>query len=666
MKLKRTTALLAVMALLLTACADTTQSSVEESTPASVTESTPASVTESTPLSGATAEASPAETAEPEGGEAFNDSVVRFSHASGVYGEGFTLELTATDGTVYFTTDGSDPRTSESRTEYAAGISVRGRSGDKNVVSAVDPLLVAGNFNYYSDSQNEFVSTVIAPQDSAVDKITVIRAAARSADGSWSQTFSGSFFVGAVSEHIAGIEESAAAAGDLAVISISMDYGDLFDSERGIYVKGDIFAHALEEYIASGERLEDETARALDANYKQRGRAWERPCHVDFFEMNGEGARLALSQDCGVRIQGNYSRSDWQKGLRLFARGDYGDKRFRYPVFGEELTDSSGEVINSFKTLVLRAGGNCAFTSKFNDTFWQEASAGMDCAVKRSRPCVVYLNGEYWGLYVLEEDYSDNYFEDHYGVDNKSVVVYKGDGEALELGYALDEGELPEGVTDESWYFRELLDFFRTHTDLVSQEDYSEFARLVDTDSVRDYFLAQVWINNKWDWPGKNWSMWKVTEPAEDNEYADGRWRFMFYDMELGGVCGEGEAYTNTVREDNYKPLGLLDMETDNPAVLCFAYLMTNADFRADFNARLNALSEGDFSAERLNALLDEYVAAYGPLFGQFFERYPESGSADEAINGGYGTPLCIRQFVAKRGGYVPKITKWIDRQFAE
>ena len=43
----------------------------------------------------------------------------------------------------------------------------------------------------------------------------------------------------------------------------------------------------------------------------------------------------------------------------------------------------------------------------------------------------------------------------------------------------------------------------------------------------------------------------------------------------------QGDAYTNTVKEDNYKPSGLLDFDTKNPAVLCFAYLMTNDKFRA-------------------------------------------------------------------------------------
>ena len=55
-------------------------------------------------------------------------------------------------------------------------------------------------------------------------------------------------------------------------MNITMDYADLFDSKIGIYVKGDIFNKALEDYKASGESIENETARQLDANYKT---AWQ-------------------------------------------------------------------------------------------------------------------------------------------------------------------------------------------------------------------------------------------------------------------------------------------------------------------------------------------------------------------------------------------------------
>lgn len=596
-----------------------------------------------------------------------NDSEVSFSSESGLYSDAFKLELTCSSAeNIYYTTDGSDPRTSDTRVLYDAPIEITDRENDENIVSAVDPLLFSGNYSKYDYNSKSFESTVKTPDNSDVDKCTVIKAAAESDDGSYSQSFTQTFYIGTPEEHIQGLKESCEASGTtLAVVSISMDYDDLFDSKKGIYVKGDIFDKAFEEYLDSGEKIDDETARQLDANYKQKGREWERECHIDFFEFSADSAELALSQDCGIRIQGNYSRSDLQKGFRLFARRDYGDNKFRYPVFGDSLKDISGKTIDNFKTLVLRAGGNCAFTAKFNDTYWQELVSSLDCTTKASRPCVVYLNGEYWGVYVLEEDYSDNYFEDHFGVVKENVAVYKGDAESLELGYALDEGTLPEGETDESYYFNELNEFFSTHNDLTDQKDYEEFSKLVDIESARDYFLAQIWINNKWDWPGKNWSMWKTTETDPSNEYADGRWRFMFYDMEFGGVSGSGDAYTNTIKEDNYKPQGLLDKNTDNPAVLCYAYLMTNEDFRNDFNSRLLEMSEGVFEKENALKVLDGYTAAYEPLFDQFFERYPGSGSTDNAINGGYASVACIKDFLDKRSGNIQQMVDWVNDQYS-
>ncbi len=591
---------------------------------------------------------------------------VTFSKDSGIYAEEFSLELSAeVGGDIYYTTDGSDPAVSDSSIKYESAIEITDRKNEPNVVSAVPPELISGNFVKYSRRNKEFTSTVSAPADDKVDKCTVINAAVQNSDGTFTETCSRTYFIGSAEEHIPGIKASCDAMGtDLAVISITMNYDDLFSSDKGIYVKGDIFDKALEEHLERGEDTDEDTARRLPANYNQRGRDWERQCNVDFLEFGADGAETAFSQTCGIRIQGNYSRSDWQKGFRLYARKDYGKKNFRYAVFGDELKSDSGGTIDKFKTLELRAGGNCAFTCKFNDIYWQELSASLACETKASRPCVVYLNGEYWGLYVLEEDYSDDYFEEHHGVNKDDVVVYKGDAETYRLGYKLDEGNLPEGEKSESYFFNELNSFFKSHKSLEAQEDYDEFVKLVDPDSVRDYFLAEVWINNKWDWPGKNWSMWKTASVNSSSPYADGRWRFMFYDMEFGGVSGSGDARTNTVKEDNYKPKGLLDKSTNNPAVLCFAYLMTNESFRQDYCEKLEGLSSGIYEKENALAVLDSYTAEYSPLFDQFFERYPDAGDTDNAINGGYASVQCIKDFLEKREDNISKITSWIDKQF--
>ncbi|MCH5324665.1 MAG: CotH kinase family protein [Eubacterium sp.] len=657
MKNKINAAALLAAVMLLSACSGENNISdvADSSAQSSVTDSTSDSISDSSQDNSSDS----GEESKPDD-DVSSDAVVELSHSGGVYAEEFQLALTAPDGgEIYYTLDGSDPAVSDTAVQYSAPLSITDRKGDKNVVSAVDPVLIAGSFNEPNSSRDGFICTISAPSDNNVDKCTVVRAAVKNADGSFGTETAATYFIGTPEQHIQGLAKSCAAAGnDLAVISISMNYDDLFGGEKGIYVKGDIFDAAL---AAEGRVRDGETARSLDANYKQRGREWERTASMTMFEFNENGAVEVLNQTCGIRIQGNYSRSDLQKGLRLYARNEYGDNNFRYAVFGEEYLNDSGDVMDKFKTLVLRAGGNCAFTAKFNDTYWQSLLKETAVETKESRPCVVYLNGEYWGLYVLEEDYSDDYFEDLHGVNKDDVVVYKGDAETYALGYKLDEGELPEGEK-EDYYFKELKDFWRSHSDLKAQSDYDEFAQLVDTDSVMDYFAAEIWINNKWDWPGKNWSMWKTIQTDDSNPYADGRWRFMFYDVEFGGVSGRGDAYANTIKDDNYKPKGLLDMDTNNPAVLCFAYLMTNDGWRGEFYDRLTGLTDGYFEKDAALARLKEFEDIYSPLYGQFFKRYPNTGSANDALNGGYASSACIREFINERGKNIQKMIDWCEK----
>lgn len=593
---------------------------------------------------------------------------VVLSQESGIYGEKFSLAMTAVEENteIYYTIDGSNPTTSETAIKYEGEIEITDRKGDKNVVSAVSTSEISGNFNEISFSEKGYVCTIENPSDESVDKCTVVRAVAKNSDGSFGAESSATYFIGTMEEHIQGLSESCKASGmDLAVISLSVNFDDFFGSENGIYVKGDIFAEDFQNYMSengTSSLYDPETARKIDANYKQRGKAWERETRLVMLECNADGVTEVLNQTCGVRIQGNYSRSDIQKGLRLYARDIYGSKNFKYAVFGDEYKSSDGETMDKFKKLVLRAGGNCAFNAKFNDTFWQSLAESTACETKQSRPCVVYLNGEYWGLYILEEDYDNDHFEEKYGVEKDDVIVYKGDAESLALGYKLDEGDLPEGESDESYYFNELLSFINSHKSLKNQSDYDEFAKLVDVESVKDYFLIQCFINNKWDWPGKNWSMWKTANVEPSNPYADGKWRLMFYDLDFGGVNGSGEARDNTVQNANYKENGLLDMNTNNPAVLSFALLMTNDNFRSEFCEEMLALPEGIMNKDNALEVLNTFEGTYSPLYDQFFARYEGTNTSDDAVNGGYASVKCLREFLEKRENNLKLMTKYIER----
>lgn len=595
-----------------------------------------------------------------------------FSRESGVYAEEFELTVLVqskkTVKTVYYTLDGSNPTNSASREELTEGVPIVSRAEDPNVLAAVDPGLFDSAHVRMGSDRKSFVETLKAPGDEVVDKCTVVKAVVEYKDGSFSQVITGTYFIGTIEEHVAGVSESSKAQplGKLAILSITMEYDDLFDAEKGIYVRGNLFEDSLKKHIASGQKIEPDTARRLLANYSARGREWERATHVDFFESDGTTTELILSQDCGIRIQGNYSRSDYQKSFRLYARSEYGDNNFRYPIFGEDCKDDKGETLDRFKTLILRNGGNCAFSMKYNTDYWSALIRDLDVSTQNSRPCVVYLNGEYWGLYVMQEDYSDDYFEDHYGVAKENVILYKGDAETYACGYKLDLGDLPEGETDVAYYYRDLWNFFNTHEDCVSEKDYEALCELVDPQSVLDYFAVQIWINNKWDWPGKNWSMWKTLTVDSSNPYGDGRFRFCCYDLEFGGISGSSEAKTNTIKEDNYKPHGMLDRDTNNPAVLCFVYLMSNRNFRDQYLEKLNTLSEEEFAYDSAYAKLLEFRDSYTPLYEQFFHRYNDLGSAEDCNEGYYSSVRCIGDYLKSRPKYIPKMVEWVRKFYGD
>ena len=542
-----------------------------------------------------------------------------FSAASGAYAEGTVISLTDESfwGSIWYTTDGSDPRTSETAVKYKKKepIEIKDRSKDPNVLSAIDPLLIAPCLGEVKEGSDKVTGEVSVPKDGDVDKCTVVRAAFRKIGGTWSEDVSAVYFAGNMTKHIGGLTDSCLASDrDMIVISIQADYNDLFDYEKGIYVAGKAFDDKLAQELA-----ENDTHISLpwaDANYRGKGRDWERTVRMDALSVSANGyVKELLSQDCGIRIQGNYSRAMLQKSFRLYAREEYGAKKFDYPFFGE---DHKAE---SFKHLVLRSGCSEGFTeqAKFGDAMLQDMSAeASGLPTQQTRPCIVYLNGEYWGLYILTEDYTEKYFEDVCGLAKDDAVLYKSYGTG---DCRLDEGEVPEGY-DEMYYINELNAFMDGFDDLSDKDDYEAFCEVVDPDNVMQYFAVEIWLDNQ-DWPETNWSLWR-SKTVTDDDLADGRWRFILQDLDRCAL-NPGE---NMIEKKE-----LLDTDSDNPAVKMFALLMTNEDFKADYKQCLWDYSLEVYTEDYVDDYIKRYKSEYEPLYDQFFARYPDLGSTDGALD---------------------------------
>ena len=190
-----------------------------------------------------------------------------------------------------------------------------------------------------------------------------------------------------------------------------------------------------------------------------------------------------MEQNLGIRIMGKASRTYNQKSFRIYAREEYGEKNVNYPLIpGTVKENRSGEKMDKFRTFLLRNGGNDCDYVKLRDPFIQRIVKGKAVTTQESRPAVVFINGEYWGVYVIEEDYSDNFIQYNFDIDNKDVIMIK-------------TGELEEGTDDDFKLYEELNELVTS--DLSDKENYDKLCETVDIQSFADYFSIIIYTANE-------------------------------------------------------------------------------------------------------------------------------------------------------------------------
>lgn len=463
---------------------------------------------------------------------------------------------------------GGEPDPKADTQLYQSPIRVKDRSGEANQLSSKNNTKLTYNTGY---------TAFYAPKDEEVSKATVIRAMAVDAEGNRSKVVTKTYFVG---NDLANTYKNAT------VISVVTDPKNLLDTEQGIM------------------RVE---------NYENKGRDWERPAFVEYFDEDGS---KPFSTEMGIRLHGGYSRHYGQKSFNLYFREDYGGlKNLKgYELIPGAMNFDRTKKTVKYKNFMLRNGGNDTEYTKIQDAWIQSLVSDRSYATQGTRPCVLFLNGEYWGLYNLTEKYSDNYLEEEFGVGKDNVVVIK-------------EGEVDEGEETDLELYEELLAF--SELDMTQEENYKKFCEMVDLQSFLDYYATEIYIGNcDWD-PDKNMRLWR-TRVKENSKYGDTKWRWMLYDTE----------YSMGLYEDTSAD-HLLQWISDKDPL--FGSVMRNKKFQKQFIQTMMDLANVNFREETALTALDGYVAVYKPLMKEYFTRF---GLDEEPFDSNISR---MRSFIRKR-----------------
>lgn len=496
---------------------------------------------------------------------------MNFSVKSGFYDSPFYLEISVPEGsTVYYTLDGSVPDTGSS--QYTDRILITDRSDEAAVLSS------------HTDIVPEDISGAYTVPEVQKEKATVVRAVVIDKNGSQSKVVTNTYFVGdALSpEKYKGLK----------IISLVTSENYLFDHEKGIYVMGKTY----DDWKNSDEYDYMTEEWNIPANYSQKGREWEKPAAIQIFE----DGKPVITDDVGIRIHGGATRSYPQKSFNIYFRKDYGSSKLEYDLFsGNVKSQSDGSAITEFDTFMLRNGGNDAMYTRFRDKLAQSLVSHRDFLTQGMEPCIVYLDGEYWGHYEITEKLDRTFVSAHFGVPKKEICIIKKD-------------LLDSGSEDTFAEWSELKNWIK-ETDFSSQSEYEKLCELVDMKSYMEYVSAEIYIDNA-NWGSSNSAMWKAEKTDENNPFADGKWRFIMFDTEFSSAVYD----STTPFRDTFASL----LNSNGFVGMLFKAALNNETFKEEFSKTFIDVIDNDFADERVASEIDRLEKEYCDFSSETISRF--------------------------------------------
>ncbi len=369
--------------------------------------------------------------------------------------------------------------------------------------------------------------------------------------------------------------------GRLPVLSISATHEALFSADSGICVVGDGLLRADEPVLRSYAL--DPKWWKYPGNYHGRGKAWEREARVQL--INAEGGEV-FQEEVALRVNGQMTRGFPQHALRM---------QFAEPLQVPLFADGDGPGTTA---LVLRAAGNDQVKAMLRDAYQHGLCAGQPFDVSRALPCVVYINGAYWGVHHLRQRMDAEELGRRYDIPVKRITILE------------DQAELYRGDS------AQVRDFMRLviATERWNGEDpawIDSLEKHMDLDGYLVYMASQMILGNM-DWPRQNVKYWRYTGTPTKTGQRDGRWYFVMGDSDLSfgaNTPPSGDMFAR-VRLKN-APISRL-----------FMAMMRSPVLRERFVAHARGLVGGALSPERCSKRLEEMVALLSPEMRRHTARW--------------------------------------------
>ena len=322
---------------------------------------------------------------------------------------------------------------------------------------------------------------------------------------------------------------------------------------------------------------------------------------IEYFDKNKV---FQFETEGDVDKHGNDSWQFPQKGIDFVASDEYGyDAIMDYPIF-------SAKNRTKFDRVILKAAASdnypfaqtqngvpgCHLRDAFVQTISQKGNFEMD--ERSTESCILFINGQYWGVYELREKVDHHNFTNfYYNQDEKDIDVLAFWG-GLNIKYG----------SDTAWV--NLYTFIMSHN-MANATEYAYVDSLLSYKSVIDNIILNTYVVNS-DWISWNTMWWRGRNPNGNKK----KWRYACWDQDNVYDLGENYAgwpntgYTvdpcalDNIFANAGPEMGHLDI---------FTRLMQNADFKSMYVNRYVELINTHLSCDSLNALLGRMINVLTP-----------------------------------------------------
>ncbi|MDR2571410.1 MAG: lamin tail domain-containing protein [Oscillospiraceae bacterium] len=355
---------------------------------------------------------------------------------------------------------------------------------------------------------------------------------------------------------------------DIPVVTLISDPAGLFSASTGIFANGFGWTEGHPNF---------------GANFWQQ---WTREAHFAFYE----GADLRVESRVDMRVHGNWSRAYPQKSLAIhFSGSRHGLSQLAYPL----IPDIDRTLYDS---LILRTSGQDWQYAKLRDAVIHRSVLGVTNIVgMAATPVVVYINGEYWGLYNLREKINSDYFAINEGIPNDEIDIIRGNRRVV------------AGSSDDYFAMVNRLRFMSMNTDAAF--DFVDAS--IDLDNWIDYWIVVTYFGNL------------DTSNIKWYRHHDGKWRWILFDQDWGLALRM--PYRNPFAN-------MLDARGHSFGLFCSVIarsLMRNDVIRNRFLERYAELMQTVLDADRLIGILDDYAAQIESEMPQNIARWRKPSSMD-------------------------------------